>query len=402
MNLNILVLHRMGDPKNRREAVRTLEYMIPEHLGSERHNCFVHDASLPLPSYLKDVEYHLIVLGPTFLCFRHFPKQLGEILEKLDFIKDSPACKIALPQDEYDSSEILDNWMFDWNIDIIYSVCYEQRASFYLKAAQTCQILPGYTTYVPDSWIDRWKNPKKHELRNIDVSYRTHNGDVNRCYLRTLKYEIADRFKNAAMVAKPSLALDISNKIADLIPGIMWHDFLADSKFCLATPSGSSLIDPQTVFRRRVESFMRENPSASYDEVESSCFSNLDKKGYYTAISPRNVEAALAETIQIATPGAYSGMMEPGIHYISLDENCANVDVVIKQMEDRTLVDKIRKEAKESILSEPRLRQKVFVEEIMNETAKIISQRKISGNSFHQVKALRERHKAEPKVCPPS
>ena len=49
MNLNILVLHRMGDPKNRREAVRTLEYMIPEHLGSERYNCFVHDASLPLP-----------------------------------------------------------------------------------------------------------------------------------------------------------------------------------------------------------------------------------------------------------------------------------------------------------------------------------------------------------------
>ena len=204
------------------------------------------------------------------------------------------------------------------------------------------------------------------------------------------------------MAAKPSLSLDISNKLSDHIPGVIWHDFLSDSKFCLATPSGSSLIDPQTVFRRRVESFMRENPSASYDEVESSCFSNLDKKGYYTAISPRNVEAALAETIQIATPGAYSGMMEPGIHYISLEENCTNVDVVIKQMEDMTLVDKIRQEAKESILSEPRLRQKVFVEELMDKTAKIISQRKISEKSFYQVKMLRERHMAESKVCPSS
>ena len=147
---------------------------------------------------------------------------------------------------------------------------------------------------------------------------------------------------------------------------------------------------------------MRENPSASYNEVESSCFSDLDKKDYYTAISPRNIEAALAGTIQIATPGAYSGMMKPGIHYIKLEENCTNLDLVIKQMEDKTLVNKIRKEARESILSEPRLRQKVFVEEIMDETDKIIFQRKISESSFYQVKALRERHEAESKVKPPS
>ena len=111
MNLNILVLHRMGDPKYRREAIRTLEYMIPEHLGSERYNCFVHDASLPLPSYLKDVEYHLIVLGPTFLCFRHFPKQLGEILEKLDFIKILPHAKLHCPKT---NTTHLKFWTIGW------------------------------------------------------------------------------------------------------------------------------------------------------------------------------------------------------------------------------------------------------------------------------------------------
>ena len=398
MNLNILVLHRMGNPKNRREAVQTLECMIPQSLGYDRHNFVIHDASLPFPAYLQDVEYHLVVLGPTFLCFRHFPKKYSEILENYSFIKDSSSCKIALPQDEYDSSEILDDWMVDWNIDIIYSVCHEKKSSFYLKASQSCQILPGYTTYIPDFWIDRWKDPKKHKQRSIDVSYRTHNGDINRCYLRTLKYEIADRFKRAVMAAKPSLSLDISNKLSDHIPGVMWHDFLSDSKFCLATPSGSSLIDPRTIFRRKVESFMRENPSASYDEVESNCFSNLDKKDYYTAISPRNVEAALAETIQIATPGTYSGMMKPGIHYISLEENCDNIDEVFECMEDMTLVEKIGKEAKEQILSEPRLRQNVIVDEIIDMTGEIISQRKVNGSSFHKVKALIERYYTESEV----
>ncbi len=72
--LNILVLHRMGDPISYRESIYALEYMIPECRADV--NCVVHDADLKFPKYLEEVEYHLIVLGPTFLCSRYNPRSL--------------------------------------------------------------------------------------------------------------------------------------------------------------------------------------------------------------------------------------------------------------------------------------------------------------------------------------
>jgi hypothetical protein len=55
--LNVLILHRMGDPRYYRESVRALEYMIPECRADI--NSIVHDCDLPFPEYLKKIEYHL-------------------------------------------------------------------------------------------------------------------------------------------------------------------------------------------------------------------------------------------------------------------------------------------------------------------------------------------------------
>lgn len=66
--LNVLSLHFMGDPSSRLESVRALEYMVPESRSDV--NCVVHDANIPFPSYMKEVNYGLIILGPTFLSQR--------------------------------------------------------------------------------------------------------------------------------------------------------------------------------------------------------------------------------------------------------------------------------------------------------------------------------------------
>ena len=68
------------------------------------------------------------------------------------------------------------------------------------------------------------------------------------------------------------------------------------------------------------------------------------------------------------------------------------------QRSETVKTEKIGKEAKEQILSEPRLRQNVIVEEIIDLTSEIISQRKINGSSFHKVKALIERYHTESEV----
>ncbi|MCT7974895.1 hypothetical protein NG797_22680 [Laspinema sp. D5] len=386
--LNVLHLHRMGDPQYRRESVRTLEYMIKE--VATDINCLVHDTDLPFPEYLKEIDYHLIVLGPTFLCNRYYPTKLKKTLSKYRFIASSNACKIALPQDDYDCSSILDQWMVDWNIDLVYSVCPNNWDVLYPNYSQKGQIKLGYTGYISESWIRSWAKPKPRDDRRIDVSYRASNLPANFGSVGQLKGDIARRFTSS--LPSNDLYLDISVDPQDMIPGNRWHNFLEDSKFCLVTPSGSSLLDPKGEFRKRVNNFCKKFPNATFEDIASECFPGEDKRFLFTAISPRNIEAALSETVQIATPGTYSGLMQPIEHFIPLEESCSNISSVLTMMRDKFLIRKISRDCKDAILAEPRLQTKNIVYEILSFAENTSTTRNIQETPQKQIEQLFERY----------
>lgn len=376
-DINVLSLHRMGDPRYRREAVRALEYMIPE--CKPELNCIVHDADLPFPDYLKDLEFDLIVLGPTFLCSRFQASLLNKTHKLYKFVKESPACKVALPQDDYNCSETLDIWMTEWDVNRIYTVIDDNWNVLYPKSLGCREIKLGYTGYISQEWIDAWAAVRSHESRKIDVSYRASRLLASFGRLGQLKWEIADRFKQAAN-AKSKLKLDISVDPKDMIPGSKWHAFLENSKFCLTTPSGSSLLDPRGEIRENVNAFVARNPDASFDQIEKACFPGLDERFTFSALSPRNLEAGLSGTVQLGTPGAYSGIMTPGIHYIPLEPDCSNIDEVIAMMTDLHFVSQLSSNCREAVLSEPRLRRTAIVDEII-EFAK--------SSSFHKARSAK-------------
>jgi hypothetical protein len=382
----------MGNPKFRREAVRSLEYMVPECRYDL--NSIVHDADLPFPDYLKDINFHLIILGPTFLCNRHDKSNLNRTKQEYDFIRTSNACKIALPQDDYDCSGILDKWMVDWNIDFIYTVCPNKWDILYPSAIKKSQIKLGYTGYISKEWIANWANPKPHHLRNIDVSYRARKLSPNFGSLGQLKWEIADNFK-IEVSKHADLNLDISTSDKDLIAGSKWHEFIENSKFCLTTASGSSLIDPWNHIRNCVNVYCAKFPEAKFEEIENHCFPNQDRKLLFTALSPRNIEAALAKTVQIATPGSYSGLMDEKAHFIPLNENCSNVSEVLEMMNDRALVLKIQESCKESILSEFRLRRENIVNEMVLLAESVINKRNLGMSNQEIVDKKFKKYKAE-------
>ena len=64
---------------------------------------------------------------------------------------------------------------------------------------------------------------------------------ANYGHIGYLKGSIGERFIEAVQGQK--LNLDISTP-KDVIAGDKWHEFLEDSKFCLVSPSGSSVLDP--------------------------------------------------------------------------------------------------------------------------------------------------------------
>ncbi|KOR28875.1 hypothetical protein TI03_03695, partial [Achromatium sp. WMS1] len=394
--MNVLVLHKMGDPKYWRESVRSLEYMIPECQSDL--NCIVHDIHLPFPNYLKQINYHLIILGPTFLCVRYRPNKLEKIFDYYDFIRHSSACKIALPQDDYDCSQILDEWMTDWKIDRVYSVCPPEYWNIlYPKYTQQGEIHLGYTGYISDKWITSWQHPRPNSQRKIDVSYRASKLPANFGSVGYLKGEIADRFIYA-LPKNHRLKLDISVKAKDLIPGHHWHEFIENSKFCLATPSGSSLLDQRGLYRKSVQQFNLTYPNANFDTIKANCFPGEDQKYLFLAISPRNIEAALAETVQIATPGTYSGLMRPNEHLIPLAEDCSNIKDVLEMMTDENLITNIKKACKESMLSEPRLRRNVFVNELINYAENVLNTKKEPIKATHQDKTYFKKYYDEIRI----
>ena len=350
--LNILILHRLGDPRHWRTSVRDLEFLLPDH--ARDHHYVVHGADQPLPRYIKDLHFHGIVLGPTFLCARYARHTFASVLQDYDFIKASDAFKIAMPQDDYDAHAVLDRWMIDWKVDVVYAACSNHWDVLYPAYSATGRIRQGYTSYIPTTWIDRWRNPVPHHGRAIDVSYRARRLPPNFGRIGYLKGIIGERF--AAHPATQGLRLDISTDDDALIPGAAWHAFLDNSKCCLATNTGSSVLDPEGDIRRCVEQQLIQQPGATFEAVEARCFPGLDGRYNFTAISPRNLEAALAGTVQIATPGPYGDILAEGDHYISLQPDCSNAADVVAQMRDLSRVETIRAGARDAVLSAGALR----------------------------------------------
>lgn len=380
--LNILILHHLGDPRHWRSSMVEHEFCLP--LFAPNHNYIVHDCALPLPNFVKDIDFDGIVLNQKFLSQRRDPRSLNRVLKDYAFVKDSSAFKIALPQDDYDCSAILDRWMVDWNIDIVYSVCPEHWDILYPAYSLVGQMQLGYTGYVSDTMINRWKLPKPIHERTIDVSYRAAKLPPNYGSIGYLKRNIGERFCERALVE--GFTLDISTDPKDTIIGAKWHAFIENSKFVLGVNSGSSLHDPEGIISHKVHDYLFRHPNASFEEVEEVCFPGLDGQYEFTAISPRNIECGLIESVQILAPGPYSNMLEAGTHYVSLDPAMANVNDVFKMIRDLETSAKIAKACKDALLSYPELRYQNHVEELIG---KIANARSSSNSERETARYLR-------------
>ena len=95
-------------------------------------------------------------------------------------------------------------------------------------------------------------------------------------------------------------------------------------------------------------------------------FLKQEEKGMiYSAISPRNLEAALSGTLQIATAGEYSGLMDAGQDYLRLDEDCSNIEQVLEISLCKQTRNLITQRCKEKILDRKELRLSFAVSKIL-------------------------------------
>ena len=82
------------------------------------------------------------------------------------------------------------------------------------------------------------------------------------------------------------------------------------------------------------------HPFASFEEVPPK-YLKEDGKIDLQVISPRCFEAAALGTVMVMYPGEYSGLLKPGVHYISLEKDFSNFDDVIGKIKNHAYLEEI-------------------------------------------------------------
>lgn len=362
--LNILVLHAMGDQRNWFAGVADVELLFPSN--DRENNYLIHNCYLPFPKIVQDYEFDAVYMMSTFMDKITGDGLQGRWIKQFDFLKHTSAIKIVFPQDDYWQSEIRDTFYVEWGIHKVFPVCppdsWPELIPRYIELGGSIEL--GYTTYVTNYMKNLSRFAKAWNERDFDVVYRAKRTPGAPNHFGVLKGIIGDRFL-AAIGVDSNLLCDISTDPRKLIRGDAWYQFIGASKAILGSNSGSSVRLRNKKISLKLQAYQAANPKSSSDEVEQAVIPEMDRNKSYTAISPRNLEAAMLGTIQILVPGAYGDFLKPWEDYIPLAEDCSNIDQVLEHLRDREYCMQVAASCKRKLLEAKELDAERFIERVI-------------------------------------
>jgi hypothetical protein len=331
--MNVLVVYFYTRPYPPRQSLR-------DHLESFRRystdRCFYWNAACwPFPRLASLVRFDLIVFHTSFLSCRWNRARFARLKQWLRPLARNSAVKIALPQDEFIHTDLLNEFVDEFAIDHVFSVAPESEfARIYprIDRRRTAfhTVLCGYLDDSTLGTIESLSDPQPP--RTIDIGYRSWDVPAWLGRHGLLKTRIARRVDAAAPQRR--LVTDISMDQADTIYGNDWYRFLLRCKYTVGAESGASVLDTDGAIKRRTEEFVARHPHASFDEIERACFPGQDGQFNYAAVAPRHLEACATRTCQVLVRGQYSGILEPGRHYLEVEPDFSNLDEVLDVVRD--------------------------------------------------------------------
>jgi hypothetical protein len=320
----VLVIHALR-PSSRQTTI--------DHLESFRE--YLTDADVqylhfqqPVPKECLGVEPDLLVINYDFLNYRFSPLWPFIKGRHRDLARRSKKV-VAIAQDDFWASKLLDDWCMEWSVDRILSPIDTFREILYPRSIKSKEFRTVLTGYVKS---DPARSTQPLIERPIDLGQRVRAMPPNLGRLAQAKAQQAIVMADAARNA--GFRVDVSTRIEDSFHGVAWDNFLASCKFTVGMKGGASLHDPIGLLYTRTQAFLARHPGASFDDVERACFRNKDMKYTFTAVSPRLFESAVAGTCQILQRDDYLGVLEPWRHYIPLESNFSNIDEVVNAMRD--------------------------------------------------------------------
>jgi hypothetical protein len=377
--LRVLVLHSLGPLENVPVSLKNHVFALRTY--HSEHEYVFHDTTVDNPLSLAGGEFDAIILDVSFLWARWAPdNNFQRIKREYSFIADCQALKLAFPQDEYDCNELLDDWMCEWRVDVVFSVIAQHWDVLYPKFSQTGEIRLAYTGYIDDSLT--LIEPLPWDSRTIDIGYRARKLPPYFGRLGEVKWKIGELVRSACQGT--SIRADIVVGDQGTLNGRGWLEFINRSRFTLGANSGSSLLDPRGHIQRAVRRYLQDYPCAPFKEVEKACFPGLDARHEFTAISPRVIEAAVLGSCQILVEGHYSGLLQPWEHYIPIKADASDFDKVLAAMQNRALTDSIVARCRADLLGNEDLHYRSHTARVIELIAERTSFNRIAAQSVEK------------------
>jgi hypothetical protein len=161
--------------------------------------------------------------------------------------------------------------------------------------------------------------------------------------------------------------VDISTRNADTLLGDEWLRFLLGCRITVGAEGGASLLDRDGSIRERTGRYLAANPAATFEEIESASFPGLDGNLPLRALSPRHLEACVTRTAQILVEGEYGGVLRPQRHYLPLKRDFSNIDELLRQAEDASVLDRLTEAAYQDIVASGRFHYRTLVRQVMSQ-----------------------------------
>jgi len=391
--MKILVVYYINNFRKIRSTILEHLYSIKEIPDAQ---CFFWNSFFVPPKYLYAVHFDVIIYHYTYFALKWRPHFFEEISKKIERFKNVDSFKIAILQDEYLNTSIVNDFLKEQNIQSIFSLanskdCLELYPIDKSNVKYRNQVLsPGYISktalkYTEDRLI-------KHSERPVDIAYRARKNPFWLGEASVMKWKLSEVFENE--LKKHSLIHDISTKGNDAFMGNDWYDFLLSSRAALGCEGGASIHDKDGIIRNKVREYIDEYPNAAFEEVKKSCFPDDDWSIHYLTISPRNFDCAITKTCQVLIEGEYSGILKPNIHYIPLKKDYSNIDSVINKLYDIEYCERIAETTYNDIVASGKYMYSVFSMQIsdhINNNFKVSrNQSKIKNSLFKLIVHVNE------------
>lgn len=283
-----------------------------------------------------------------------------------DTLRGYGGLKFLFIQDEYDYTHRAWYWIKSLGLNLVFTVVPEAGIERVYPAREFpgVRFVSNLTGYVPEN-ISSIANSVQPSKRSIIIGYRGRNLPVRYGKLGFEKVAIGEKTKQYCDAY--SIKTDIAWTEEKRIYGNKWYEFLASCRSMLGSESGSNVFDWDGTLNNQLAEYKQKNPFANDHDLYENLIRQYEIDGLMNQVSPRVFEAIIARTVLVLFEGSYSGVVEPGLHYIPMKKDGSNLPDVVSKLHDLAYVDEMAERAFQDIIASGRYSYNPFVEFVDNE-----------------------------------